>query len=186
MNIAFVIVFVAWMGSELVLSWVMRTGKEESGDRDNGTLTVIYAATVSSITMATVIAVLSEFPIWRTAEARYVGMSIIVSGMALRIWSMAMLGRFFTYNVAVRDGHQLVRSGPYRVLRHPSYSGLLLSFVGYGIALNNWLSLIVVFLPVFVAFIRRISIEETVLSEHFGDLYTDYKRCTWRLIPLVY
>ncbi|RQH08900.1 methyltransferase family protein [Paraburkholderia dinghuensis] len=186
MNIAFVFVFVVWIGSELVLSWRMRAGKGESGHRDSRTLAVIYAATVSATTIATAVALFSEFPIWRMPETRYFGMLIIISGMALRIWSMIMLGRFFTYNVALRDGHELIRSGPYRVLRHPSYTGLLFSFFGYGVALNNWISLVAVFIPVFLAFSRRIAVEETVLSEHFGDLYTEYKRRTWRLIPLVY
>lgn len=186
MNIALALVFAVWIGSELFLSWVMRTRKEEGGDRDRGTLKVIYAATVSATVIATAIALFSAFPIGGMQDARLLGMSVIVAGMALRIWSMTILGRFFTYNVALREGHQLVRSGPYRVLRHPSYTGLLLSFFGYGIALNNWISLVVVFVPAFLAFARRISIEEAVLGEHFGELYVEYKRCTWRLIPFVY
>jgi len=186
MNLAFFLVSGVWIGSELLLSRLMRTRKGERGDRDERTLTVIYAATVIATTLATVIAWSSAWPIGRLAEVRYFGMLIILAGMALRIWAMAVLGRFFTYNVALRDGHQLIRSGPYRVLRHPSYSALMLSFFGYGVALNHWLSVAVIVVPVFLAFNRRIAVEEAVLSGHFGDDYAQYKRHTWRLVPLIY
>ena len=186
MNIIFMFVSVVWIGSELVLSRLLRTGKGNAGDRDSLTLAVIYAATISATTAATVIAWFSFSPIGHTPVARYSGILVIIAGMALRIWSMAILGRFFTYNVSVHDNHQLIRSGPYRILRHPSYTGLILSFFGYGIALNNWISLATVFIPIFLAFSRRISVQETVLADHFGDAYLEYKRHTWRLIPLVY
>jgi protein-S-isoprenylcysteine O-methyltransferase Ste14 len=96
------------------------------------------------------------------------------------------LGRFFTVNVTIRIDHQLIQSGFYKYLRHPSYTGALLSFLGLGLSLNNWFSLVIVFLPTLFAFIHRMNIEENVLAEQFGKQYQDYISKTKRILPFVY
>jgi protein-S-isoprenylcysteine O-methyltransferase Ste14 len=96
------------------------------------------------------------------------------------------LGRFFTVNVTIRDDHKLIQSGFYKYLRHPSYTGSLLSFLGFGLSLDNWLSLAIIFLPTLFAFIYRMKVEENVLSEQFGEQYQDYILKTKRIIPFIY
>jgi protein-S-isoprenylcysteine O-methyltransferase Ste14 len=79
-----------------------------------------------------------------------------------------------------------MQSGFYKHLRHPSYTGALLSFAGLGLSMNNWLSLILIFIPVLFAFIHRMNIEEKVLTGQFGKQYSDYIGKTNRIVPFVY
>ena len=97
-----------------------------------------------------------------------------------------MLARQFTVDVSVRPDHELVRRGPYRLVRHPSYTGALLTFLGFALALGSWASLAAVMVPVVLAFLRRIRIEERVLAEAFPEAYPAYARTTWRLVPYVW
>jgi protein-S-isoprenylcysteine O-methyltransferase Ste14 len=106
--------------------------------------------------------------------------------MALRLTAIISLGRFFTVNVAIREGHTIKQDGMYKYVRHPSYAASLLSFLGFGISLNNWVSLLVVFVPVTIAFLYRIKVEEAMLSAGLGDAYTAYKKRTYRLLPGIY
>src|SRR3546814_15945860 len=88
--------------------------------------------------------------------------------MPLRWWSIRVLARHFTVDVTIHPDHELVRRGPYRLLRHPSYTGLLMPFLGFALGLGNWLSLAAM-LPVALALLWRIQVEERVLAAAFGD-----------------
>lgn len=185
MNLLFALVFVLWVGAEMVLSSRMRASRSEAGDRDRRTLSVIWFVTVSSIFIAALISWMTDFPIVPNANFRYVGIGIMLIGMVLRAASIVTLGRMFTYNVAIREGHTLMTSRLYRFVRHPSYTGFLITFIGYGLALNNWFGIAIACLPVFIVFARRISIEEAALAQQFGDEYDRYKSRTWRLLPWI-
>jgi protein-S-isoprenylcysteine O-methyltransferase len=111
---------------------------------------------------------------------------VILAGVAFRWWAILTLGRFFTVDVAIRDEHHIVWRGPYRVIRHPSYTGTLISFLGLGIAFGNWLSLVLVVAPITAAFLFRIAIEEKTLAAHFGEAWLEYKESTARLVPGLY
>jgi protein-S-isoprenylcysteine O-methyltransferase Ste14 len=114
------------------------------------------------------------------------GFYAFASGLGLRFASVVWLGRFFTVQVAVHDGHYLVATGPFRWIRHPSYAGMLLAFLGVGMAMGDWLALAVLLLPVFTAIRKRIGLEEGVLTEFFGAEYVNYAARTKRLIPGVF
>ncbi len=116
----------------------------------------------------------------------WAGIACIVLGIALRWYAIHVLGRYFTPVVAVRADHQIVQTGPYRYVRHPSYSGALLSVVGLGLALTNWLSLLVLLLCTLPGFLYRVTVEERALRESLGQPYADYMRRTHRFIPFVY
>ena len=118
--------------------------------------------------------------------SRLVGLGLLVLGLVVRWSAILTLGRFFNTKVAIQVGHRIVRSGLYRSVRHPSYSGLLLAFAGLGIALGSWLSLGAVLIPVAAAVVYRIRVEEGALVETFGEQYIDYCQTTKRLIPWVY
>ncbi|MDP9003652.1 MAG: isoprenylcysteine carboxylmethyltransferase family protein [Verrucomicrobiota bacterium] len=115
-----------------------------------------------------------------------VGVTVFVVGTVLRWYSIIHLGRFFTVNVAIASDHQLVDTGPYRFVRHPSYTGALLAFIGFALVLRNWASLLIISLPIAVAFIYRIKVEEDALTQALGDRYRGYMTRTKRLIPFVY
>ena len=101
-------------------------------------------------------------------------------------WAIITLGRFFTVDVTIEKDHELVERGPFRMVRHPSYTGVLLAFVGLALTLDNWAALLVILLPIGVAFIHRMNVEEKALSGALGSQYTNYMRRTKRLVPFVY
>ena len=97
----------------------------------------------------------------------YGRLGLSVAGMLLRWWSIRVLGRFFTVDVATGGDQHIVRTGPYRWLRHPSYTGALTSFFGLGLCQGDFVSLGLIFFPVLAVFLHRIRIEERALAQ--GD-----------------
>lgn len=114
------------------------------------------------------------------------GIFLLVAGTAIRWAAVFTLGTYFTVNVTILEGQKVVRRGLYRYMRHPSYTGLLLRYLGFGLAFANWLSVALIFLPLCGATLYRIGVEEAALRERFGEEYASYARETKRLIPGVY
>jgi protein-S-isoprenylcysteine O-methyltransferase len=115
-----------------------------------------------------------------------VGLGMLWGGIALRVWAVRTLGPRFRTVVMIDDDHQLITTGPYRLLRHPSYAGSLLTLAGIGVALGNWLSLLLAVLGALIGFTRRIQIEEAALQTRFGAAYTAWAQRTWRLVPFMW
>jgi protein-S-isoprenylcysteine O-methyltransferase Ste14 len=115
-----------------------------------------------------------------------VGLIFIFLGLVIRWTAILTLRGYFTTNVSIQQSHQLVVKGLYRIVRHPAYTGSLLSFLGLGLTFANWLSTLVIFLPICCAFLYRIRVEERALIEHFGVDYEQYRRRTKRLVPGIY
>lgn len=115
-----------------------------------------------------------------------VGVALICLGIAIRQWAVHTLGRFFTFKLTVQSDQRVVDSGPYRVVRHPSYSGLLVSGIGTAIALGNWVSLGVIVIPYVIALARRIQVEEGLLRQGLGPDYDRYAASRKRLVPGVW
>jgi len=114
------------------------------------------------------------------------GVLLFAAGIFLRWYAIVHLGRFFTVNVSIAAEHKVIDSGPYRYIRHPSYSGALLAFVGYGLCLHNWVALVLLLIPVSIGFLWRIRVEEKVLGDALGEDYSQYAARTKRLIPFLY
>jgi protein-S-isoprenylcysteine O-methyltransferase Ste14 len=112
-------------------------------------------------------------------------MLLMYAGIALRLYAMIVLGAFFTTTVAVAPEQPVIDSGPYRRIRHPSYTGFLLILLGFGLSLMNWLSLLVIMGCALIGFGYRIRVEEDALQEQLGQRYREYMRRTKRLIPFV-
>ena len=112
-----------------------------------------------------------------------VGLGVLAAGVALRVWAIVTLGRLFKFVVVIQDGHRVVASGPYRLLRHPSYTGALVGFLGAGIALDSWLSVLALVLIPLLAIGVRIHVEEAELARALGEEYRAYARRTRRLVP---
>lgn len=110
---------------------------------------------------------------------------LMVAGIALRLYAIITLGTFFTTTVAVAAEQTLIETGPYRLIRHPSYTGFLMILLGFGLSFTNWLSVLVIMSCALVGFSYRIQVEEQVLLEKLGEPYQDYMWRTKRLIPFV-
>jgi protein-S-isoprenylcysteine O-methyltransferase Ste14 len=115
-----------------------------------------------------------------------IGLAIVILAMALRRWAVLTLGQFFTVQVQVRSGQTVVDTGPYRWVRHPSYTAITMSFVGIGVALENWLSLLVLIVVPTIGLVVRIRVEERALLEALGEPYREFSATRARLIPKVW
>jgi protein-S-isoprenylcysteine O-methyltransferase Ste14 len=182
----FYIVWSLWFLSEILLNLLFRSGASDSKDKDKGSIRVLWR----SIGIANTIGIASVFflhlPIGRGPLVPYIGLSVILIGMAFRLFAIWSLGKFFTVDVTIRKDHKIKNDGVYRYMRHPTYSGMLLTFLGFGLSLNNWASLFIIIIPVTWATLYRINIEEKALLEQFGKAYEEYIKKTRRLIPWIY
>lgn len=166
---------------------ILKRSRDDSVDADDSTLRMLWVIIMSSIAAGIFVAA------WLPAAGMdggialsWVSCALFVLGLALRWYSIVYLGRFFTVNVAIHASHEVIDTGPYARVRHPSYAGALLAFLGLALSLANWLSLALVVVPIFWAFTRRMAIEETALSNALGSPYTNYMRRTRRLVPFIY
>lgn len=172
---------------EIVLSVLLRSGKTAQKSDEGSKLVVIGAANLAvmiGFSVAMAFPGLSVRAHWRVLFD--VGIAVWLSGALFRFYSMRILGRFFTYDVAISTGQHVVEVGPYRWLRHPSYLGSLVAEIGLGMTLTNWLAMLLPVLCLAVAYAYRIPIEERALVEGLGSPYREYMRRTWRLIPFVF
>jgi protein-S-isoprenylcysteine O-methyltransferase Ste14 len=118
-------------------------------------------------------------------EATYwTGTLLVALGLAFSVWARVYIGRNWSATVTVKEDHELIRSGPYALVRHPIYSGLLLAFIGSAIVRGEWRGVLAV-LIVIAALWRKLRLEERWMSDTFGDQYRDYRKHTAALIPFL-
>jgi protein-S-isoprenylcysteine O-methyltransferase Ste14 len=120
------------------------------------------------------------------ALATWGGLIIMSLGVVLRLWCFHTLGRYFTFIVQTSEDQPVITTGPYRVLRHPSYAALLLIFIGWGLVYDNWGSLVVLTVAVASGLVYRIGVEERALSRDLGGKYQTFAATRKRLIPFVW
>jgi protein-S-isoprenylcysteine O-methyltransferase Ste14 len=132
---------------------------------------------------------------WRSSGGRiagppalvfWAGIVLVLNGVGLRIWTVLTLRRVFRAAVRPQDGHQLVTSGPFRVLRNPAYAGTLLTLLGLGVALGSWPAALVAGGIALLGYGVRIPVEERVLQARFGEAYALWAERTWALIPMIW
>ncbi len=179
-------IYFLWLLSEIILNRRLRSGKSAKQSSDKNTLLLLWVSIFISITIGVFVSKTTYFPIDISERLPSIGLTVIIMGITIRLVAIKQLGQFFTVDVTIRENHQLLQNGLYKLVRHPSYTGSLLSFLGLGLSLNNWLSLSIVLLPTLSTFIYRMNIEEKVLIEQFGKQYLDYMAKTKRLIPFMY
>lgn len=171
-------------GSEWLLGPRLRAGSEDR-IQDRGSAIWFYVCFPLAWAGSYLLLGMHE-AVFGTVVTFRVGLLLMVSGQLLRWWSIGTLGRFFTINVAIRTGHTVIESGPYRFVRHPSYTAILLFHIGAALCLGNALSAAVLLIPVVAALANRIRVEEDVLCTAFGAVYREYMTRTKRLIPGLY
>ena len=123
---------------------------------------------------------------WQRTTFFLLGILLIIIGVAWRWYAIWTLGRYFTRDVAVSAEQQIIQSGPYRLIRHPAYSGTFITMLGVGLAMTNWASLVALLICVFIGHFYRVKVEERALILAIGQPYIDYMQHTRRFIPLVF
>ena len=118
--------------------------------------------------------------------AGWLGLGFMVGGISLRAWANTTLGAFYTRTLRVTADQQLIEQGPYRLLRHPGYSGSLLLWLGAGLATANGFVTAIIALVTGGAYVYRVRSEEAMLAQTFGAAYQAYRRRTWKLLPFIY
>lgn len=167
----------------------VRSGRNRGGTRlDRGSFFVVIAT--AGLGFAAAFACASGVPSAGVATARWpifiVGLVIVMLGIAFRQWAVLALGKFFTVQVRVRSDQTVVDTGPYRWVRHPSYTGIIISFLGVGVALGNWLSLLALVVVPTIGLVVRIRVEERALLDALGEPYREFSASRARLIPKVW
>jgi protein-S-isoprenylcysteine O-methyltransferase Ste14 len=180
------VVSAQWFFSEIALARLTLLTENET-DRDRSTLRIIWLTIFLSIFLGIFLSNIQfgRLPI-PANYLYYIGICCIVSGLMIRWIAILRLNKSFRVKVTVTDNQKLVTTGFYKFIRHPAYSGSLLSFLGLALVFNNWITAIVIFVPILFAFLYRIRIEEHVLHEEFGQQYQEYCDQSKRLIPGIY
>jgi protein-S-isoprenylcysteine O-methyltransferase Ste14 len=183
--IAFWVVFYAWIGAEFWLGYRRRLASGATS-HDAGSRTLLISSVWGSVALGIGLAfALPDAAVQRGRTVVFVGgLVLMVAGLALRWYSIRVLGTSFTCEVSTRPGQQVVESGPYRWVRHPSYTGGLLTTLGVLVCCCNLASLGALIVVV-AGYAYRIRVEERALAKEIGPAYSDYMRRTKRLIPFV-
>lgn len=176
-----------YLVSEILLNLTRRSRSKTGTKQDRSTLGIIWLVIAVSVTAGAFVA--QNFRAGALPHGRMfasAGVVVLVAGLILRWWAIITLGRFFTVDVTIERDHELVERGPFRIVRHPSYTGVLLAFVGLGLSLGNWAALLVILIPIGAAFVHRMNVEEDALSRALGPRYAEYIKRTKRLVPFIY
>jgi protein-S-isoprenylcysteine O-methyltransferase Ste14 len=187
MNLVWKILVCGWVASEICLTLATRTRRGAGNVKDRGSMSVIWVTITLAIFAGGMIRAsmgpnLLGGAHWLLAAA----IIVVMAGIAIRWTAILSLGKAFSPNVAIRSNQTIYRDGLYRLVRHPAYTGSLLSFLGLGIHYQNWVACLAVIVPITAAFLYRIHVEEVVLNEAFGEQYAVYSQQTKRLIPGIY
>ena len=176
--------YFVWIASELfgaVLVPRLRRRGATRLERDRGSGPLIIFTVFVSIILAFSFgyAGVGRLPDW----AFYLGIFLMFLGVLIRQWAIAVLGRFFSTSVRIVEDHRVVEKGPYRVVRHPSYTGVLITFIGLSLAVQSLGALLVLLAVFTLAFGYRMRVEERTLLSELGDSYASYMKRTRRIIP---
>ncbi len=177
-----------WILSEIGIMIVKRSKAGQATSKDRLSIHVIWICFMLGPILASKVTRVqpTEMPAAIRPYAYWGGLALIVIGVAIRWIAIATLKRYFTVDVAIAKDHKVIDHGLYGVVRHPSYAGTLLSFIGLGFAFLNWLSLAACVVFAVIGLSYRISVEERALTEALGDAYRSYAARTKRLIPGIY
>lgn len=159
---------------------------EEDTPLDRGSFRVLWAATAVGTAMAITVPLTSVGSLATPVLAFWTGIALMLLGLFVRLYAMFVLGDLFSHRVAVKDDHEVVDVGPYRWVRHPSYTGALITYLGIGVVTGNWVSVVAAVGGAVVGYSHRVRVEERALSEALEG-YEEYaERTPYRLVPSVW
>jgi protein-S-isoprenylcysteine O-methyltransferase Ste14 len=180
----FLVSIYCWFALEMCLVVRDLVRRKTRLGRDRGTRAVVAFSLIGSIFIGTVVH--GRVPALDTPAPQafaVAGVVVLWAGLAVRVWAVVTLGRSFSTFVQVDTGQAVVTRGPYRWVRHPSYAGLLLVALGFGLGAGNWLSLAVCAVVPPLGLLPRMAVEESELTRVLGDQYRRYQSMTHRLVP---
>jgi protein-S-isoprenylcysteine O-methyltransferase Ste14 len=183
--VLFWLVFYAWVGSEMYLGWKTRLTAGAVASDANSRLVLVTSIWLG-VAIGFAVAFAAPGAAFNSGRRflLYIGIALMLMGLAFRWYSIRVLGKSFTYTVATRPEQRVVDTGPYRWIRHPSYTGALITILGVLVALTNPLAFLGL-LPPLAGYAYRIRIEERALVRSLGEPYRSYMKRTKRLIPFV-
>ncbi len=164
-----------------------REGAKHADSKDSGSINAILFGTSTASFFAYPLAFVKAgtFPGSWQVPLFIIGVLMILLGSLLRRYCWRTLGEYFTGDVKARTDQPVIRSGPYRLVRHPSYTAAMMMFTGVGLALGSWLSLLLLMIAAIGAYSYRVSVEERALRETIGAPYEAYMKDSKRFIPYV-
>jgi protein-S-isoprenylcysteine O-methyltransferase Ste14 len=176
---------ILWLGAELYL--MLRDTSRGKGGTEIDRITRNYntISTVVALTLTPSVSWIKalRFDSYGASVVFWIGIVVMLLGLFLRHWSIYVLGQYFRTTVEVNRGQKVVQKGPYRYIRHPSYGGIILFCLGYGLIAKNWLSLAIAVLLPTASLLYRIKIEEVALAKGIGPDYEAYQKKTKKLLP---
>lgn len=171
---------------EVFLNLRQRNKKSATSTSDKGSLWLLYSLITVGYALSFAIGAtkIGRIYPWNTFFA--IGMALFAIGFMVRIYSILTLKQYFMYSVAKVENHKIIETGLYIFIRHPGYLGQLIIFVGISISISNWLSIVLMMIPVTVGYLYRIKIEEKFMTDQFGEDYQKYQERTKKIIPMLY
>ncbi len=170
--------------SEIILSFVKRSHSRSAQCEDRGSLRLMWLSIVFGVALAVGAQWVPSTHLPVSASIlRPVSLALLLGGLTVRWIAILTLGRLFTVDVAVHTDHEVVQRGLYRHMRHPSYTGLLIAFLGLGLLFADWLSIIGLLVPITLGVLNRVVKEEETLVASLGPAYASYCARTKRFIP---
>lgn len=162
-------------------------GVKSADSKDSGSLRVILGGMWIALLLSFWLAWVNawSFPPGARVPLFAAGVALIFLGSLLRRYCFRTLGQYFTGDVRAREDQPVIRSGPYRLVRHPSYTAGTMMFVGIGLALGSWFSFVLLTIAGIATYMYRVTIEERALAEAIGEPYRSYMKETKRFIPYV-
>jgi protein-S-isoprenylcysteine O-methyltransferase Ste14 len=175
------VMFLAYLPEFLLIG----RSKPQAGEKgDRGSLKVILLASWIGMIAGFSVAGVPAFILMRGQRVWFgLGIACLVLGASLRQHCFRTVGRYFTGDVKVVSGQSVIEAGAYRWVRHPSYSGGILLYLGTGLALTNWLSALIIAGMGAVGYAYRVKVEERALQASLGEPYQEYMRRTKRFVP---
>jgi protein-S-isoprenylcysteine O-methyltransferase Ste14 len=179
--VAFIITSLIWIVPEIWL--VVRDRRiKPLGNKHNG----ISPYYISVIVIVVCLLLSNQNFLTMSITQNYrllIGTLIIWAGLLIRWWAIFSLGKYFSVVVTIQSGQKLIKKGPYKYIRHPSYTGSLMIYAGFGLALGNWIGLAIIFIFPLVVACLRVAVEEKIMVSAFGIDYLTYMKQTARFIP---
>ena len=181
------------LGLFLVTEGRLRQGSEakrlDSGESDRASTRLIgayFGVALLALLLAPLLNLIPRGRLDHPSLTGWAGIVIMVGGIALRWWANQTLGAYYTRTLRITQGQRIVQDGPYRVIRHPGYLGIMLMWGGAALATLNWITALIVVVGGLAVFSYRIRSEEAMMAEAFGERYTAYEDRTWRLVPFIF
>lgn len=170
--------------SEVALAVIKRSHYRSAQSEDKGSMLLLWC----TIGLGVALAFAAQWVPWAHLDVspsliHVVALLLMVFGFVVRWTAILTLGRFFTVDVAIHSDHEVVQTGLYRFARHPSYTGLLIAFLGFGVYFANWLSILALLVPITCGMLNRVKKEEKALLRSLGPAYASYCAHTKRFIP---